>query len=118
MMDSLPLWLNAVLFLPAAAAIWWAGVRLERYADVIAQRTGLGQAFTGMLLLAAATSLPEVATTITAVAVLGNPTLAVHNLLGGVALQTGLLVVADLAIAGEMSPIDWGPAGGPATRPA
>ena len=36
-----------------------------------------------MLLLAAATSLPEIATTVTAV-LIGNPTLAVHNLLGSV----------------------------------
>jgi cation:H+ antiporter len=48
-----------------------------------------------MLLLSAATSLPEVATTVTAVTILNNPTLAVHNLLGGVAMQTGILAVAD-----------------------
>lgn len=47
-----------------------------------------------MLLLAAATSLPEVATTVTAVAWLNNPTLAVHNLLGGVALQTAIIAAA------------------------
>lgn len=94
-MDSLPLWLNGLLFLLAAAAIWWAGTRLERCADAISRRTGLGQAFTGMLLLAAATSLPEVATTVTAVALLDNPTLAVHNLLGGVALQTAIIAAAD-----------------------
>jgi cation:H+ antiporter len=55
---SYPLWLNALVFLLAAGTIWWAGVRLELYTDVIARRTGLGQAFAGMLLLAAATSLP------------------------------------------------------------
>lgn len=82
-------------FALAAGAIWWTGTRLERCADSISRRTGLGQAFAGMLLLAAATSLPEVATTATAVAL--NPTLAVHNLLGGVALQTAILSVADRA---------------------
>lgn len=89
------MWVNGLLFALAAAAIWWAGTHLERCADVIARRTGLGHAFTGMLLLAFATSLPEVATTITAVALLDNPTLAVHNLLGGVAMQTAILVIAD-----------------------
>jgi cation:H+ antiporter len=96
--DSYSLWLNALIFMLAAGTIWWAGVRLERYADAIAEQTGLGQAFTGMLLLAAATSLPEVATTVTAVVWLNNPTLAVHNLLGGVALQTAILVAADRAM--------------------
>jgi cation:H+ antiporter len=93
--DAYALWLNALIFLLAAGTIWWAGVRLEHYADVISERTGMGQAFTGVLLLAGATSLPEVATTLTAVVFLQNPTLAVHNLLGGVALQTAILVVAD-----------------------
>ena len=83
------------MFLLSAGTIWFAGVRLERYADAISERTGLGQAFTGMLLLAGATSLPEVATTVTAVALLNNPTLAVHNLLGGVALPMAILAVAD-----------------------
>ena len=96
-MQSQPLWLNAVLFAVGAGTIWWAGTRLEHYADVIARRTELGHAFTGMLLLAGATSLPEVGTTVTAVVLLDNPTLAVHNLLGGVALQTVVLVWADAA---------------------
>lgn len=94
-METAPSWLNGLSFVLAAALIWWAGTQLERYADVIARKTGLGQAFVGVLLLAAATSLPEVATTTTAVVQLNNPTLAVHNLLGGVALQTALLAVAD-----------------------
>lgn len=97
MPGELPLWLNALLFAVAASAIWWAGSHLERYADSISKRTGMGQSFTGMVLLATATSLPELATTITAVLVLGNATLAIYNLLGGVALQTALLVLADFA---------------------
>lgn len=95
MMGPWPLWALILAFLVASAAIWWAGTRLERYADAISQRTGLGQAFTGVLLLATVTSLPEVATTVTAVVVLRNPALAVNNLLGGVAFQTAILVVAD-----------------------
>jgi cation:H+ antiporter len=91
-------WLHVLIFVVASAAIWWAGTRLELYADEISERTGLGHAFTGVLLLAAATSLPELATTLTAVLWLDNPTMAVHNLLGGVAFQTLLLVVADRAM--------------------
>lgn len=93
--ESYPLVVNAIVFAVAAAGIWIAGTALERYADALSGRTGLGQAFTGVLLLSAATSLPEVATTFTAVWLLNNPTLAVYNLLGGVALQTAILAIAD-----------------------
>ena len=94
-MQSLPLWLLALLFLVAAGAIWRAGTRLEVRVSEISDRTGMGRAFAGMFLLATATSLPEVATTVSAIAIHDNSTLAIHNLLGGVALQTALLVVAD-----------------------
>lgn len=90
-------WLNALFFALAAATIGWAGARLERNVDAISRRTGMGQAFSGMILLAIATSLPELATTITAVVVLNDPTLAIHSLLGGVALQTALIAVADMS---------------------
>jgi Ca2+/Na+ antiporter len=47
-------WLDALFFTFAAAAIGWAGWRLERNVDAIARRTGMGQAFSGMILLAVA----------------------------------------------------------------
>jgi cation:H+ antiporter len=97
LMNGLPLWLNVVAFALTSLAIAWAGTRLERYADQISEQTGLGQAFTGMMLLAVATSLPELATSLTAVLVLDNPTLAVHNLLGSAAMQTALIAAADMA---------------------
>lgn len=96
MFTDLPLPLNLALFCVGAALIWWAGTRLERLTDAIAQRTGIGTAFAGLVLLAAATSLPEVATTITAV-LRGNVELATHNLLGGVAFQVVVLAIADAA---------------------
>jgi Ca2+/Na+ antiporter len=54
----------------------------------------MGKAYVGLLLLAGATSLPEIATSITAAAI-GNASLAVSNLLGGVAIQTVVLAVVD-----------------------
>ncbi len=91
------IWLNALLFAAAACAIWYAGTKLERFADAIATRTKLGQAFVGMVLLAAATSLPELATTLTAVWI-GNVSLAVHNLLGSVVFNTLVLVFVDAVV--------------------
>ena len=94
-----PIGLNLVLFATAAGVIWFAGTKLERFADAIANRTGLGHAFVGALLLAAATSLTEIATVVTA-ASLGNHAMAVHNLLGAVVFNTAIMAVAD-AITGR-----------------
>ncbi|MGE3270079.1 MAG: sodium:calcium antiporter, partial [Chloroflexota bacterium] len=81
----------------AAAAVWFAGVRLAHYADAVTERTGLGEAFVGALVLGGITSLPEVATTVTA-SLLGNAALAVNNVFGGVAMQVVVLALADLAV--------------------
>ena len=54
------------LFLLASVAIVVAAVNLTAAADVIAARMGLGRLWVGSLLLAGATSLPELATAIAA----------------------------------------------------
>src|SRR5690606_32013223 len=92
-----PLWLNALLFAAAGGIIWFAGTRLVRYLDRIAIKTGLGQAFAGMLLLGGITSLPEVAN-VTASSANDNPALAVNNLLGSASINVLLLAIADAAI--------------------
>lgn len=89
--------LNALLFAAAAAVVWFAGTKLSSHVDLIADRTGLGQAFAGALLLGGATSPPELATTITA-AYSGAAKLAGTNLLGGVVMQIAVLAVIDALI--------------------
>lgn len=98
-LQAFPVWINLVLFATAAVVIWITGVRLARYADRVADRTGLGQAFVGVAFLAVATSLPDSASVISASSV-GNAPLAVNNLLGGIIVQTSILVLAD-RVAGE-----------------
>lgn len=88
------LWLNVAVFALAAVAVWMVGARLTTYAELIAERTGLGKALIGVVLLGTATSLPEIATTVTASAT-GNAALAGGNLLGGVAIQTAVLAIVD-----------------------
>lgn len=92
---SLVLWQLAALFAVSAASVWLAGWRLAGYVDAIADRTGLGRAFTGMLLLGGITSLPEVAAVSTSAAY-GNASLAVNNLLGTASINVLLLAFADL----------------------
>jgi cation:H+ antiporter len=89
---SLPLLL--LVFAAAAGVIWVAGVQLSNQTDVLATRLHLGTALGGLVLLAIATNLPEIAITVSA-AMSGNLDVAVGNLLGGIAIQTVVLVALD-----------------------
>lgn len=95
--QSYSLWLNLVIFAIAAAAVWYAGSKLSGYADKISKKTGMGKAFIGLILLAAATSLPEVASTATA-GLANNAPLAVSNLMGSLVVNMVILAIVDLAI--------------------
>jgi cation:H+ antiporter len=67
---------SALVFGGAASVLTWGGVRLSRAGDEIAERAGLSRLFVGMLLVAGATSLPEIVTDASA-AVADAPDLAV-----------------------------------------
>jgi cation:H+ antiporter len=78
-----------------ALVIVFAGVRLTKIADTLSERTGLGDAVGGALLLGALTSLPGNVTVLTG-ALEGDPGFALGNPIGGIALQTVWLAIADL----------------------
>ncbi len=90
---SLPVLLAA--FVAAAVAVWIAGVSLSSTTDVLAERLHLGSALGGLILLAVATNLPEIAITVSA-ARQHHLDIAVGNLLGGIAVQTLVLVLLDV----------------------
>ncbi|HEX6939393.1 MAG TPA: hypothetical protein VF158_08275 [Longimicrobiales bacterium] len=92
--DSFPLALNLVIATAAAVGVWVAGTRLTREADAIAQLTGAGQAFVGLILLGAIVSLPELSTSVTA-AMFGDAAFAVNTLLGGISAVMVALAVVD-----------------------
>ncbi len=94
---DLPVWLSSLILLGGSVLVWYSGTRLSVYADSIATQTKLSQALAGALLLGGATSLPEIATTVTASS-LGNASLAVNNLFGGVAMQLAILAVIDALV--------------------
>lgn len=101
--QSMSAWGLGTVFLASAAVVWFAGVRLTMTVDRLADRTGMGHAFAGMVLLASLTSLPEIATVGTAASV-GNPSLAIANLLGSASINLVLLAVFDPLIgAGAMT---------------
>jgi len=94
LLPNLPLWLALLIFVASGGAIWVAGVFLSNYTDVLAHRLHLGTALGGLILLAVATNLPEVAITVTA-SLNGQVDVAVSNILGGIAIQTVVLVALD-----------------------
>src|SRR5688572_16245681 len=91
---SFPLSALAFVFALAAGAVWVAGIRLSDTTDVLLERFGLGQALGGLILLAVVTNLPEIAITASA-SLSGELGIAVGNILGGIAIQTAVLVLVD-----------------------
>ncbi len=83
-------------FLICGAAIAFSGFQLSRQGDIIAARTGLGRTWIGIVLLATATSLPELITGSTAVVWLDLPDLAVGNIFGACLMNLLMLAIADL----------------------
>lgn len=98
--SSLPLTL--LVFVVSAFAVWVAGARLAYIADALSDRFKLAKSVVGLVFLSTATSLPEIATTLTA-AVQGAQALVLNNLFGGIALQTAILAMSDFWARGAIT---------------
>ncbi|MBI2519970.1 MAG: sodium:calcium antiporter [Bdellovibrio sp.] len=83
-------------FLGLASIIGFAGHHLCYYADIIADRTGLGRNWIGLILLSTITSLPELMSGISAVRFADDPNLAVGDILGSCVFNLTLVFVLDL----------------------
>ena len=92
--------LLVLVFLAGAGATWAAGIYLSGTTDSLDRRLNLGDALGGLILLAIAGTLPEIAI-VTSAALGGHLDLAVGNLIGGIAMQTLVLVVLDFAADAE-----------------
>jgi cation:H+ antiporter len=92
--EGAPLILVAGVLAISALIILLAGSRLAGTADKLADQTGWGEAATGAIFLGAATSLPGIITSLTT-AWEGYAELAISNAVGGIAVQTLFLAVAD-----------------------
>jgi cation:H+ antiporter len=78
------------------AAILFAGSRLARYADIIAEKSKLGRIWVGLALVAMITAMPEMATGISAAALVKSPDLAMGTLIGSCCFNLSLLVILDV----------------------
>jgi cation:H+ antiporter len=94
------LWLQ---FIACTGIILISGTYLSKYGDIIAEKTGLGRTWIGVVLMASVTSLPELVTGISSVAVFDLPDIAVGNILG--ACMLNLLMIPVLDLIGGSAPI-------------
>ena len=85
-----------VKFIVCLAVIVVAGTRLSKYGDVIAEKTGLGGVWVGVLLMATATSLPELFTGVSAVALVGVPNLAMGDAFGSNLFNLAIIALLDI----------------------
>jgi cation:H+ antiporter len=86
------LWLS---FVACTAAIVYSGTKLAKYGDVIAEKTGLGRTWIGVVLMASVTSLPELATGVSSVTYAGVPDIAVGDILGSCVFNMLILACLD-----------------------
>ena len=79
------LWIGLML---CTSVIVYAGTRLSKYGDMIAEKTGLGGTWIGVVLLASVTSLPELVTGISSVTYAWVPDIAVGNVMGACVFES------------------------------
>lgn len=78
---DMPLWRSALAIVAGLAALVFGGDRFVAGASAIASAMGVSDAVIGLTIVACGTSLPELATSITA-AVKGKPGIAIGNVIG------------------------------------
>jgi cation:H+ antiporter len=88
----LGIWLQ---FAACVVLIGFAGSRLSRYGDVIAEKTGLSGTWVGVIMLASVTSLPELTTGISSVTLADSPDIAVGDVLGSCVFNLMIIVILD-----------------------
>jgi cation:H+ antiporter len=94
------LWVQFALI---TSLILFAGANLSKYGDVIAEKTGLGRTWVGVILMASVTSLPELLTGVSSVAVFNLPNIAVGDVFGS--CMFNLLILAGLDLLSRSTPI-------------
>jgi cation:H+ antiporter len=76
--------------------VGYAGVKLTVYGDAISDKTGLGGNWIGFLLIGIVTSVPELASGISAVTIADAPNLAVGAIFGACIFNLAIIVILDL----------------------
>jgi cation:H+ antiporter len=85
-----------VKFTICILVILFSGRQVARYGDIIAERTGLGGVWIGLVIVAMLTSLPELFTGVSAVRLVDAPDLTAGDILGANAFNMFNLALLDL----------------------
>ncbi len=85
-----------VKFISCILIIFFSGRKVAKYGDIIAQKTGLGGVWIGVVLIALVTSLPELFNGVSAIVLVGAPDLTVGNLLGANSFNLLNLALLDI----------------------
>jgi cation:H+ antiporter len=92
-----------IAFIICTSIIVYAGTRLSKYGDIIAEKTGLGRTWVGVVLMASVTSLPELVTGISSVTYADVPDIAVGDVLGSCVFN--MLIISFLDAMHRPTPI-------------
>jgi len=85
-----------IQFIVCCLIILLAGTKLARYGDIIAEKTGLGRIWIGLILIAVITSAPELITGVSSVVLVKQPDMALGTLLGSCCFNLVVIVVIDI----------------------
>jgi cation:H+ antiporter len=83
-------------FLLCSVVVVYAGTNLSRYGDVIAEKSGLGRAWIGLILMAGVTSLPELITGVSSVVLANAPNIAVGDVMGSCVFNLSIIAILDI----------------------
>lgn len=86
------LWLGLLV---CTVIILYSGTKLSKYGDIIAARSGMGRTWTGVVLIASVTSLPELITGIGSVTYADAPNIAIADVLGSCVFNMLILALLD-----------------------
>ncbi|MFC3995260.1 sodium:calcium antiporter [Nocardiopsis sediminis] len=88
-------WVSVLVLAGSTVVLVVVGGPFTRLVDRLADRTGMGETLAGFILVGAVTALPGLVTSVLGAA-RGDPEFAMNNALGGIALQTTFIALADL----------------------
>lgn len=87
------LWIELII---CTGIIFYSGTKLAKYGDIIAEKSGLGRTWMGVVVMASVTSLPELATGIGSVTYMDVPDIAVGAILGSCVFNLLILALLDI----------------------